>query len=193
MSKPLDLSILDFDFDSLTAKVRELEKVESAVSLSEQEILSTLLERLSPIVQLVASQIEISYSYTVASHGLEYPQTEYFEDHGVLICDATYSKKTADFTGKFCGSQLYYTTEGKIVRFERFGTWSQWQGSRSSWESSSEILTVEEVIEQYHLAYIVEAISEVFEEAVKKAKAKKQQLQERLEQLESVKKILASA
>jgi hypothetical protein len=78
----------------------------------------------------------------------------------------------SDFTGTFYGWDIALTEDGKLIRLDYEGSWSQWQGQRSSWTSTQRELTVDEALAAgMKLETALESIGDQLEGSGDRAKA----------------------
>lgn len=174
--------------EQISSSFTEIAIIDKELIGSEAEVLEALLSKIKPVMRHIDKRIKTANSYLV---GCDYgEENEYLDEHGITLFDCFGRTQTGELESVFDGEQLVFTRSGKLIELTRSGDYEIWEGEKCAWKSHLREMTVLEVAEEYHLAELVDSITEAMNEAIKATETKKRTLSSRLEKINEVKEIL---
>jgi len=181
----------------LVAKLAEIAPLASQVAdlkgqtiRQEAEALAAILERIKPLLPLVAHSILTGYHHS-GQQGHE-EQEDYHAVPGLeLVNNFKRIPTDKDYRGEYGGSRLVLFQDGGLQWERRTGDWSQWQGEGSSWSLEEETeISAEQAVKKYGLKAIVAGLVDELKEASRLLEQKQADYQERLELVQKVREVL---
>jgi hypothetical protein len=167
----------------------EVARKQDAVTEQETAALEALIELVRPLLPAIAAQVE-----TAAHHsGQQFHKwkAEHLNRRGLILVDGFGEELTdKDYRGDYTGARLVLTADGALVKLERFGHWSNWQGEPSHWNTDRRTLTPAQAVEDYDFADIVSGLAAALKDAAGKQEKRAAGLEERLKVLEQVREAL---
>jgi hypothetical protein len=191
--------------------IHQLSSLESETLLAEISLLGQLRDRLSPAARFAA---KIQTKFYRKGQNTETEQAEYLVEGfpfaqrgnpltGLLVIDhySTTPSTGSDARsgGQYSGERLYLTHDRKWILAERFGFYSETNGSSSEWEATCRIVTDRSLLERYSIDAVTdglfEATNQLWEnlsprmEGLKKRSQKARQISGELERMKSLPKL----
>lgn len=177
------------------------EKVQSeTVKLEESQIptLQKIFDYLKPIMRFIDKKIPLSMNETNSSYGKK-TTYEYSGEKGIVILGELLHDFTGDYPNEnnhweYSGSKYYLTRNLKIILLEYDGNGSAWEGQSSSWNTTIQELTVEQMLinsgESENFDLILNNIRDQLHRAVKENENKYAQLKNQIEKMNCINEIL---
>jgi hypothetical protein len=140
--------------------LREAKNEERA---AEALLLETVIAAIKPALRALSHAIASESYYTTGQNGCNpVSRDANHAERGLLLQDNYWREKdTTGNRGTFGGRRLYLLSDGRLAETRREGTFSNWQGEASSWQSTLAILAPLDAVRRFDLNEALENLHAV--------------------------------
>jgi hypothetical protein len=171
--------------DELAVLGKEVKELSEAVGKHEANALSTILERLKPVMEYVDGPITTREEW-VSSDKPHDKQTFYYKEPGVVLVN-NFESTVRDAHGRmqYSGYKICFTRSGRLVQLDRRGQWSEDQHD-SFWSSEAHELDLNADLASRHLPECLSSILGAIDRACQSNRQRREALVKRLRLLHAI-------
>ncbi|RME70670.1 MAG: hypothetical protein D6776_11355 [Planctomycetota bacterium] len=175
--------------EELAALGREVKELADAVSRHEANALSTILDRLKPVMEYIDGPITTREEW-VASDKPHDKQTFYYKEPGIVLVN-NFESTVRDPHGRmqYSGYKICFTRSGRLVQLDRRGQWSEDQHD-SYWSSEAHEVELTPELASRHLPECLASIVAAIERALHTHRERRDALVKRLRLLRAIARAL---
>lgn len=166
---------------ALAAEVRAMQGSGEEERLIAEEIaaLAWLRETLHPIMRLIDAPILSAWGGNSDARGNGWREHEEILGRGIILDAHAWGGEDGQDRGAYEGWRLLLMRDGRLIRQERSGSWSRWQGEGSGWEAEASEIAAGAAIEASGLLRLIKGAEDALRRAIEGAEGKKKQLEGR--------------